>query len=273
MGPKISEAKTPPLRKPASLFSLLSPTPTLLSCYLLSPFFKHFFLPHMDAKITALPTSACFEPLWDICISVLSLLSACLKFKHAYGGRMCLWSPCVSLESLSLTLSLPPRQLLFFFILYFSLITSSNPSSYLSISFSISSSVSKPQYYCHTYKCVHAGYASTHEWTHKRICTQTHNRAYINVQTHAHRQYQDTHMHRHWQWQNGSLLHSNTLRICRATLPISGTLLRAVDFWRGKHTVMSTVNWCHNYPPLHLAPSTCVCALWVICRWLLYMKL
>lgn len=75
-----------------------------------------------------------------------------------------------------------------------------------------------------------------------RMNEHTHAYAHINVQMHArahtHSSYKDT--HRHWEWQTGSLLHSNTLRICRATLPISGTLLRTVDFWREKHTVMST---------------------------------
>lgn len=49
-----------------------------------------------------------------------------------------------------------------------------------------------------------------------------------------------THTHRDMQQQNGSFLHSNTLRVCRGTLPISGTPLRTVDFWRGKHTLQST---------------------------------
>lgn len=114
MGLKISEAKTPPLRKPASLFPLSSSTLTL-------PFSVHSLILNTSLsfiKITALPTSACSEPLWEICISVLSLLSACSKFKHAYGGRKCLWSPCAAylwrvLLCLLFSLSISPWQLLF----------------------------------------------------------------------------------------------------------------------------------------------------------------
>lgn len=115
MGLKISEAKTPPLRKPASLFPLSSSTLTL-------PFSAHSLILNTSLsfiKITALPTSACSEPLWELCISVLSLLSACSKFKHAYGGRKCLWSPCAAylwrvLLCLLFSLSISPWQLLFF---------------------------------------------------------------------------------------------------------------------------------------------------------------
>lgn len=116
MGPKISEAKTPPLRKPASPFSLPSSTLTPLS-----PFFSalslllntSFSLIRTQKKSLLYPQVPAPKPLSEICISVLSLLSACSKFKHAYGGRMCLWSPCASLWRVLLCLSPTPRQLLF----------------------------------------------------------------------------------------------------------------------------------------------------------------
>lgn len=116
MGPKISEAKTPPLRKPASLSSLPSSTQTPLPFSSFS-LLLNTSLSHMH-KISVLPTSACSKPLWKICISVLFPLSACSKFKHAYGGRMCLWSPCAFLWRvllcLSLSLSLPLLRLFFY---------------------------------------------------------------------------------------------------------------------------------------------------------------
>lgn len=54
-----------------------------------------------------------------------------------------------------------------------------------------------------------------------------------------------------WQRWSGSLLHSNTLRICKAALPISGTLLRAVELWRGKTS--SHIHWLSTITH----PSTC----------------
>lgn len=98
MAPKISEAKTPPLRKPQSLFPFFPCTLTLLSSL---PYSKHLFVPHTQRN-------HCFtlkSLLRQICISVLSLLSDCSKFKHAYGGRMCLWSPCASPQRELLCLS------------------------------------------------------------------------------------------------------------------------------------------------------------------------
>lgn len=59
-------------------------------------------------------------------------------------------------------------------------------------------------------------------------------------------------MNAYWQNQNGSLLHSNTLRKCKTTLPISGKLRRAVDFWRGSGTSVSA----SYLMPLLPAPQT-----------------
>lgn len=54
-----------------------------------------------------------------------------------------------------------------------------------------------------------------------------------------------------WWRTSGSLLHSNTLRIYKAALPISGTLLRAVEFWSGKTS--SRIHWLSTITH----PSTC----------------
>lgn len=213
-------------------------------------------------KISVLSTSACSKPLWEICISVLSPLSACSKFKHAYGGRMC---PRVHLsgESSSVFHHLY-HCLLGDSPLFISMLCFSSHHSILPLPLTIPNpllmhlSCLPPT--CqqililspHTERRTTEG--NMHEWTHKCRCALANNQAcaYINVQTHAHRQYKDisAHMQQHWEWQSAPLLHSNTLRIWRATLPISGTLLHAVDFWRGKHTVMST-----GYQPMPQLPT------------------
>lgn len=151
MGPKISEAKTPPLKKAASLIPFLSCTLTLLSSLCFS---QHLFVPHTLKN-------HCFAHkclLREICIHVLSLLSACSKFKHAYGGRMCLWSPWASLQRvllcLSSSISVLPWQQFFWSLCSTSLITYPFPSN-LSISvyfcFSHLLSVTRAHYCSHTY--------------------------------------------------------------------------------------------------------------------------
>lgn len=95
MGPKISEAKTPPLRKPV----------TLLSSSFFPPQFSLFETPLFPTQINVFLfflnlTCACSKPLPAICISVLFLLSACSNFKRAYGGRMRLQATCASLQRL-----------------------------------------------------------------------------------------------------------------------------------------------------------------------------
>lgn len=256
MGPKISEAKTPPLRKLASLTSLpsstLNPPPHTHTHFHLNTSFSF-----TTTKITALPTSACFE---KYAFLRCPLLSACSNFKHAYGGRMCLWPPSASLRRVLLCLSLSPQQLLYLSH------SSLYPTLLLSISLFLSHSVSHSHLICqhtphiivthahvctpdkqarmsthsHKYECRHTN-MNMHTWMYKlrqadSLRTQPHSRALTQ------------------QWQTGALLHSNTLRICRATLLISGTLLRAVDFWRGKHTVVSTG---YQLMPQLPHPSTC----------------
>ena len=149
------------------------------------------------------------KPLSEICISVLSLLSACSKFKHAYGGRMCLWSPCGSLWRVLRCLSPSPRQLLFlFYAASLSLITPSYPpSSYLSF-FSPSQSihlshllpVCKPPILlshvqmCTRWMCKHA-WANTHLYAGTQPCTCIHKctnsctqtvSGHIGTHTHTH---------------------------------------------------------------------------------------
>lgn len=160
---------------------------------------------------------------------------------------------CISLSSLHLTLLLP--------ICVFSL--SLNLSLFLIFYLS-----ANPQYYCHTYKCVHAGCASTHGRTH--ICTQAHNHAhaYINVQTHAHRQYQDTsaHTHTHADTDSSRMVLSCTATHCVYAEPLSLLVERCYALLTsGEENIQScppVINWWHNYPPLHLPPglsqSVCV---------------
>lgn len=89
--------------------------------------------------------------------------------------------------------------------------------------------------YCRTYKGVHTGLCNgAGQSTHVHWCTQMQNYAdahlkCLNVCIQA--------LHEHTQMsaqteigRTVSFLHSNTLRKCKATLPISGKLLRAVDF-------------------------------------------
>lgn len=98
MGSKISEAKTPPLRKPVSL---LSP-PFLPSQFYLSLLNTSLSLSNTQNQCFFFNlTCACSKPLPATCISVLFVLSACSNFKHAYGGRMCLRATCASLRRLS----------------------------------------------------------------------------------------------------------------------------------------------------------------------------
>lgn len=137
----------------------------------------------------------------------IPLESTPLSFTHSSAtalSSLC----CISLSSLHLTLLLP--------ICVFSL--SLNLSLFLIFYLS-----ANPQYYCHTYKCVHAGCASTHGRTH--ICTQAHNHAhaYINVQTHAHRQYQDTsaHTHTHADTDSSRMVLSCTATHCVYAEPLS----------------------------------------------------
>lgn len=110
-------------------------------------------------------------------------------------------SCCISLPSLHLAL-LPPIC--------------------LPLSQSIPLSHLLPQYYCHTYKCAHIGYASMHERAHRHIRTQTrHAYAYINVQTHAHRQYKDKHTHTHSDTDSGRMVLSCTATHCVYAEPLS----------------------------------------------------
>lgn len=184
MGPKISEAKTPPLRKPASPFSLPSSTLTPLS-----PFFSalslllntSFSLIRTQKKSLLNPQVPAPKPLSEICISVLSLLSACSKFKHAYGGRMCLWSPCASPWRALLCLSLSPRQLLF--LLYAASLSLSSLHLTLLLPICLSLShllpVCKPPILlshvqmCTRWMCKHA-WANTHLYAGTQPCTCIH---------------------------------------------------------------------------------------------------
>lgn len=95
MGPKISEAKTPPLRKPVSLLSPLF-LPTQFSLSFLNASFP---LKHTKSVLLFF-FFWISKPLPAICISLLFLLSASSNFKHAYGGRMCLRATCASLRRL-----------------------------------------------------------------------------------------------------------------------------------------------------------------------------
>lgn len=168
MGPKISEAKTPPLRKPASLLS----SPFYLS------FFKHlsFLLKHKKSV---------FFFLSHMCQLQASSMHfwACSNFKHAHGGRMCPRATCASLRRLSFLSSSAIVLFFFFFLLDFSppLITLSYLchllcSTCISLAYSSFSPVARPLHNCHTYE--------------PHACTSEHMtvRATRNAQTGAHGQ-------------------------------------------------------------------------------------
>lgn len=96
-----------------------------------------------------------------------------------------------------------------------------------------------PPHYCHTNK-PHTDPIDKHARVSTKPCSC--NQKCTNCKDH---------MHGLWRRSGGSLLHSNTLRICKAALPISGTLLRAIEFWRGKTS--SHIHWLSTITH----PSTC----------------
>lgn len=180
-----------------------------------------------------------------ICISVPLLLSACSNFKRAYGGRMCLRATCASLPPC------PPLQLFFFYLSagFFSLRSSLHLTSCQLFVF--------PPCICLAYSSSHLPPAPPprciivtrtspeHAPASTRPCM-------CNQKMHKlERTDSKDHTHGLWRRWSASLLHSNTLRPCKAALPISGTLLRAVEFWRGKTS--SCIHWLSTITH----PSTC----------------